>query len=57
MMLKSIELRARRDGIIHHDEVQALLTVLGVDGGEHSEYELYLRTGGKGHRLVEPSAV
>ena len=30
----SAQLRARRDGIIHHDEVQALLTVLGVDGGD-----------------------
>ena len=32
-MLKSIELRARRDAVIHHQQVQLFLTVLVVDGG------------------------
>ena len=33
MMLKSIELRARRDAVIYHQQVQLFLTVLVVDGG------------------------
>ena len=30
----SAELGAGGDGVVHHDEVELLLTLLGVDGGE-----------------------
>ena len=33
MMLKSIELRASRNAVIHHQQVQPFLTVLVMDGG------------------------
>ena len=32
-MLKSVELRARRDAVVHHQQVQLFLTVLVMDGG------------------------